>query len=74
MYIFLGPRSESDPPQEWFVSPDTQLDVDLAPDGLSGMVTFDGLEPARFDEEPAAPGSELDTISGTVSWSCEEEQ
>jgi hypothetical protein len=74
MYIFLGPRSESDPPQEWFVSPDTQLDVDLAPDGLSGMVTFDGLEPARFDEEPAAPGNELDTISGTVSWSCEEEQ
>lgn len=74
VYIFLAPRSESDPPQEWFVSPDTQLEVDLAPDGLSGTVTFEGLEPARFDEEPGAPGSEPDTISGTVTWSCEEEQ
>jgi hypothetical protein len=74
IYVFLAPQSETDPPQEWFVSPDTQLDLDLAPDGLSGTVTFEGLEPARFDEEPAAPGSELDTISGTVTWSCEEEQ
>lgn len=74
MYIFLAPRSGDDPPQEWFVSPDTQLDIDVAPDGLSGTVTFEGLEPARFDEEPAAPGTESDTISGSVTWSCEEEQ
>lgn len=74
IYIFLAPRSGTDPAQEWFVSPETRLDIDLAPDGLSGTVTFDGMEPARFEEEPAAPGSELDTISGTVTWSCEGEQ
>lgn len=74
VYIFLAPRSETDPPQEWFVSPDTQLDVDLAADGLSGTVAFEGLEPTRFDEQPPAPGGELDTISGTVTWSCEDEQ
>jgi hypothetical protein len=74
MNISLAPRSETDPPLEWFVSPDTHLDIDVAPDGLSGTVAFEGLEPAQFAEEPAASGSDLETISGTVSWSCEEEQ
>ena len=73
LYISLPPRSETDPPREWFVSPETQLEFELAPDGLSGTITFEGMEEARFAEGPAAPVGELETISGRVTWSCEEE-
>jgi hypothetical protein len=75
VYISVFPRNESDPPREWFVSPDTQLEVDAAPDGLSGTVTFEGLQNAVFDA-PAPGATDVgsgDTISGTITWICEEE-
>jgi hypothetical protein len=74
VYIAVFPRNQSDPPREWFVSPNTQLDVDAAPDGLSGTVTFEGLQSAVFDAP--APGAtdsgRGDAISGTITWACEE--
>jgi hypothetical protein len=70
MYISLQPNSEADPPQEWFVTPATQIEVDAAADGLSGTVTFEGLEAAQF--EPPDPGVVSGgAISGTISWQCD---
>jgi hypothetical protein len=66
VYIFLFARTESDPPRDWFASPDTQLEIDADPDGLSGTVTFEGLEPPQSDGPPQEP------MSGTIRWSCEE--
>jgi hypothetical protein len=71
IYISLFPRAESDPPRDWTVSPETQLEVDAAPDGASGTVTFDGLESVAFEEAPAPRAGE--PLSGTISWQCEEE-
>lgn len=71
VYISLPQRNESDPPMDWFTSPDTQLEIDAAPDGLSGTVTFEALEFMTFDA-PDAPGVvDEDSISGTISWTCE---
>ena len=70
LLISLIPRSETDEPREWFVSPATELDIDAAPDGLSGTVRFEGLEGAVF-EEPAQPGGGEGSISGTISWACD---
>ncbi len=69
--VSLQPRSETDPPQEWFVGPDTQIEIDAAPTGLSGTVTFEGLAPIEF--EPPAPGVvDGGAISGSITWQCEE--
>lgn len=68
MNISLQPRGEADPPQEWFIGPGTDLDVDASPDGLSGTVTFAGLEPVAFEPEAEGGGK---PISGTLSWTCE---
>ena len=70
VYVSLFSRSESDPPREWFVSPDTQLEIDADPDGLSGTVTFEGLEAGVF-EEPVPTDVESEAMSGTISWSCD---
>lgn len=70
MYVSLQPRSETDPPQEWFVTENSQIDVDAAPDGFSGTVTFEGLEPAAF-EAPQPGVVDGGSISGTITWQCE---
>ena len=70
VYISLQPRSETDPPQEWFVSATTQLEIDATPDGLSGTLTFEGLEPAEFvAPDPGVVNG--GAISGTITWTCE---
>ncbi len=76
MYISLQPRSESDPPQEWFIGQGTEIEIDASPDGLSGMVTFEALELVQF-EAPAVPDPGVvngGAISGTISWECEGEE
>ncbi len=70
LYVSLFPRAESDPPRDWFVSPDTELEIDAGPDGLSGTVTFEGLEALTVDGPDTAIG-EGDSISGTITWTCE---
>jgi hypothetical protein len=68
--ISAQPTAEADPPLDWFNSPDTRIQADVAVDGLSGMVTFEGLTPGIH--EPAASGTDADAISGTIRWSCGE--
>jgi hypothetical protein len=68
MYVSLRPRSESDPPQEWFIGQNTEAEIDASPDGLSGTVTFEGLEPSEFEPGGAGGG---EPISGSISWECE---
>ena len=70
VYVSLPPRSETDPPQEWFASPQSRVEIDAAPDGLSGSVTFEGLEPAVFDA-PNPGVVDGGSISGTITWQCE---
>ena len=70
VYISLQPRSEADPPQEWFVAPSTQIEIDATPDGLSGTVTFEGLEPVQF-EAPEPGIVDGGSVSGTITWTCE---
>jgi len=70
MYVSLMPRSESDPPQEWFVTENTELEIDVAPDGLSGRGTFERLQLTQF-EGPATGAGEEDIISGSITWTCE---
>lgn len=68
VYVSIMPQTEADPPREWFISPETQFELDAAPDGLSGTVTFEGLQGIEFDPDlGAAEGS----ISGTINWTCE---
>ena len=55
--------------REWFSSPDTSFTTDIAPDGLTGMVSFTGLDEASR-EGPGA-GAPDSALSGTIRWSCE---
>jgi hypothetical protein len=52
--------------QFWSNNADSQLEADVAPDGLSGTMTFAALFPA---EGPTGPDG--DTLSGTITWNCE---
>lgn len=71
VYVSLPQRNESDPPRDWFSTPDTQLEIDVASGGLTGTVTFEALEFMTFDA-PDAPGVvNEDSISGTITWTCE---
>jgi hypothetical protein len=54
---------------EWFVTPETQVEVDAAPDALSGTVRFEGLQAVEL--EAPQPGAGEDSLSGTISWTCE---
>jgi len=46
----------------------TRIELDASPDGRSGTVTFEGLEPFMLDRPPGDTG--LEPISGTVTWKC----
>ena len=60
--IGLAPRNESDAPQDWHTGPRTELDAEVAPDGLSGTIRFENLTSSTFEEG--------DALSGTVTWDC----
>jgi hypothetical protein len=45
----------------------SRVEMDAAPDGLSGTVTFDSLQ--AMQEDPNA--EEAEPISGTLTWECE---
>ena len=52
--------------QYWSNNSASQLEADVASDGLSGTVTFAALFPAE-----GGPGTDSNTLSGTISWNCE---
>lgn len=70
--IILNPRSETGSVGGFGVIFSTRLEVDVAADSLSGTVQFEGLasEPTE-GPEGASPSASTETISGSVSWTCE---
>jgi hypothetical protein len=69
-YVSLFPRGEADAPRDWFATPESGLELDATPDGLSGTLTFDALQSVDFE---GRPGTDEGSISGTITWTCEEE-
>ena len=70
VFVYLNPTSESQTGASWGISPDTEVEVEVSPDGRSGTVAFQNLTP-----EPIGPQINdefADPISGTLTWSCEE--
>ncbi|MCA1572753.1 MAG: hypothetical protein LC798_21165 [Chloroflexi bacterium] len=64
--------SSQEAPQQWSVAPESRIEIDAAPGGLSGTVTFRGLEPMPMDgPAPGVVGQEGDAMSGTLTWTCE---
>ena len=70
VYISLSPRSETDPSQEWYATPQSRVEIDAAADGLSGTVTFEGLELTVL-EAPDPGVVDVGSISGTITWECD---
>jgi hypothetical protein len=71
--VALIPTSEAqaNEPREWYGGPSTEIEMDAAPDGLSGTVTFTGLEPIE-GSGPVEPGQAPEgSLDGTISWTCE---
>jgi len=68
LYVSLHPTAEVDPPRDWFIIPESQVEIDAASDVFSGTVIFDGLG----TPPDAGAGDPGDLISGTLSWTCEE--
>jgi hypothetical protein len=65
--ISLASNPDTETPQSWSTSPDTQLVVEASADGLIGTAEFEGLAP-----EVEFPDAEVpDPVSGSVTWTCE---
>lgn len=47
----------------------TRIELDASPDGRSGTLRFEGLEPGLMDKPPGQV-PDLESISGTVTWTC----
>ena len=68
--VSLLPRTDTEFPLEWFPGPGSGLSADIAPDGLSGTITFDGFVPSDGPEVPPS-GEDTETLDGRISWTCE---
>jgi hypothetical protein len=65
--ISLASNPDTETPQSWSTSPDTQLVVEASADGLIGTAEFAELAP-----EIEFPSDDLpEPISGSVTWTCE---
>ncbi len=70
--VNLNARSETGPFESFGTIFSTRLEVDVAADGLSGTVQFEGLALETLEApEGATPSPPTETISGSVSWTCE---
>jgi hypothetical protein len=70
--VFLYPASPTGRPEFYGTIFSTRFDVDAAPDNLSGTIRFEGLVPEPMEApEGQTPTTNLDPISGLVSWACE---
>lgn len=67
--ITLSPESGTDQPVYYSNIFSTRLQLEASPDGRSGTLRFEGLEPAVGDTPPGGV-SGLEPISGTITWSC----
>ena len=66
--VFLGAKGEGEGPVFFSVIFSTKLEVDVAPEGLTGTIRFEGLaeEPTGAPGQPSTP----EALSGSVSWDC----
>lgn len=66
--VFLDATKEGVIPESFGVIFSTKLEVDVAPDGLTGTIRFEGLasEPIGAPGQPSTP----EVISGSVTWTC----
>ncbi|MEO8638824.1 MAG: hypothetical protein ABI458_02780 [Chloroflexota bacterium] len=66
--VFFEPTAAEKLPESFGVIFSTNLEVEVAPEGLTGTIQFDGLasEPIGAPGEPSTP----EVISGSVTWSC----
>lgn len=69
--VTLMPTAQGKMPAEWYTAPETEVEMDVAADNLSGSVRFSKLLSAGMAEGPVGGGEQGDPISGTISWSCE---
>lgn len=67
--ITLIPKSGTERPVYYSTIFSTRLELDASPDGRSGTLGFEGLEPG-VGEQPAGVDPTGDPISGIISWSC----
>jgi hypothetical protein len=69
VWVSLEPVSTAERPESFAPIFSTRLEVDAAPDALSGTIRFEGLssEPTGEPGQPSTP----EVISGSVSWNCE---
>jgi hypothetical protein len=67
--VFLNAKGEGEGFESFGVIFSTTLEVDVAPDGVTGTIKFVGLAagPTGAPSEPPSP----EVISGSVSWNCE---
>lgn len=66
--VFLNPTSETESAESFGTISSTRLQIDAAADSRSGSIQFEGLS-AEPMEEP--PDRTPETISGSVSWTCD---
>lgn len=66
--VSLSPSSETEAPESFGTIFSTRLEIDASADGRTGTIQFEGLAEEPM-EEPPDPTPE--TISGSVSWTCE---
>lgn len=69
--VTLLPTAEGEMPGEWYTAPETDVEMDVAADNLSGSVRFTNLLSAGMAEGPVGGGEQGDPISGSISWTCE---
>jgi hypothetical protein len=70
--INLNPPTDNEPPVAYSAYSPTssnRFELDASPDGRSGTLRFEGLEPALLDRPPGEV-SGLEPISGTITWTC----
>jgi hypothetical protein len=73
MYVMLNTASPTGRPEFYGTIFSTRFEVDAAADNLSGTIRFEGLvpEPMEAPEGKTPRPTNLDPISGSVSWACE---
>lgn len=68
--INVFPTSGEGIPASYTNGPGAELEVNAAPDALSGTASFSRLT-SQVAEAPNAPRPDSEPISGTITWTCE---
>ena len=71
--VYLYPASPTGQPESYGTIFSTRFEVDAASDNLSGTIGVEGLAPEPMEalEGQTPSPTDLDPISGSISWACE---